>query len=405
MLAEGDRVIVALSGGADSVALFNSVLELKEELLLTVYAAHVNHNLRGAESDGDESFVRSLCESRGVELFVKSADIKSIAEERKIGTELCGREIRYEFFAQLSGTLDAKVATAHTASDNAETLIFNIARGAGLNGLSGIKPVRGNIIRPLIYVTRAEVEAYCAENALSFVTDSSNLTDDYTRNKIRHILLPAFKELNPDFEHTASRETALFSKINSYLELKSDEAIASAKVKNGYDCRGLSELSDGLREEVLYLMCSQNGAEPDYKHIGLLDTALTNGGAVNFRNGVRAVCKQNILRFVSNIDIEDFSDIELKQGLVFTYNGKEYSVKELKHKDKHIVFRTRREGDRFTLPHRRVTKSLKKLFNELKIPDESRSSLILAAEGNKVLWIEGVGCAEGVAEWLKINVK
>jgi tRNA(Ile)-lysidine synthase len=119
--------------------------------------------LRGEEADRDERFCKNLCEKYGAELFAKRADVASIAEKQRISTELCGRNLRYEFFEELAGKLNAKIATAHTASDNAETILFNMTRGAGLRGLSGITPVRGNIIRPLIYVTRAEVEDYCAE--------------------------------------------------------------------------------------------------------------------------------------------------------------------------------------------------------------------------------------------------
>ena len=387
MLRDGDSVLVALSCGADSVALLNSLLELKTEYNLNIFACHLNHQLRGEEADSDESFVRSLCEQKGVELFVKGVDVKALSAERKIGGELCGREVRYEFFAELSDRLNAKVATAHTASDNAETVLFNLARGAGLNGLCGISPVRGNIIRPLIYVTREEVEQYCRENNLSFVTDSTNLTDDYTRNKLRHRVIPVLRELNPDFENSVSRGCSNLREVNSYLELKTDEAISFVTIKNGYSRKGLLELHEAVRRNALYSLIRENGAQPESKLVTLLNEIVKNGGAVNLSNGIRAVAKQDTLRFVKAKEVEDFSELELKPDTEVMYNSKRYSVKELKI-DK-AVLRTRRAGDYIYLPKRGVSKTLKKLFNELKIPEEKRGQILVAAKDSEVFWIEG----------------
>ncbi len=404
MLQSGDKVIVALSGGADSVSLFNVLLELKDEYNLTLYAAHLNHNLRGDEALRDEMFVRDLCESNCVELFVKSVDVRALAKEQHISEELCGRDKRYEFFDELSKTLGAKIATAHTASDNAETVIFNLTRGAGLNGLSGIAPVRGNIIRPLIYVTRDEVETYCSLKELKYVTDSTNLEDEYTRNKIRHSVIPVLKELNSDFENTVRRESELLREHNSFIELKSVEAIDNIKVHNGYDSKLLSEYDKTLRYSVIKKLAELNGAQVDYKLIRLIDEALS-GGAVDLPDGTRAVIKQGTLRFIKKEQDDYFSELELKSDTVFVYNSKQYSVKEIKLDNKKLVFRTRGAGDSFTLPKRNVTKTLKKLFNELKIPEENRDSVMLVASGNEILWIEGVGASRDAQGKLDIDVK
>ena len=404
MLQNGDSVIVALSGGADSVSLLNALIELKAEYNLTIYAAHLNHNLRGDEAKRDEDFVRKICTENSVELFVKSVDIRTLAEQRKQSEELCGRDERYKFFNELSVKLGAKVATAHTASDNAETVIFNLTRGAGINGLSGIAPVRDNIIRPLIYVTRGEVEEYCRENNLEFVTDSTNLQDEYTRNKIRHSVIPVLKELNPDFENTITRESDMLRSVNSFVELKTDEAIEQIKTENGYDSNRLSELPEALRLSVIHKLCKLHKGEVDYKAVKLIDGAL-EGGAVTLESGLTAVCKQGTLRFVEDREEDYFSELELKLNTSFIYKGKEYSVNELKLEDENIVFRTRRAGDTFTLPKRNVTKTVKKLLNELKIPEENRDSLILAAKESEVLWIEDVGVSRRASGKLKIHIK
>ena len=417
MLEKGATVIVALSGGADSVSLLNALISIKEKYSLNIRAAHVNHNLRGAEAERDENFVRKICAEKNVELFVKSVDINIIADEEKISTELAGRQERYRFFEELNTRFNAKTATAHTADDNAETVIFNLIRGAGLNGLCGIKPVREGIIRPLINLGREEVERYCEENNLEFVTDSTNLTDDYTRNKIRHKIIPVIRELNPGFIGTVKNETEVLSGINSYIELKSEEYIKNAEVENGCSCEKLREIPDALKPAVIYTLLRKNGIMPESKHISLI-AGILETGAVDLNGSLRAVSKQGTLRFIDKeVQENKFSEKELKLDMSFCYNGNKYSVKEINSEgalkksvlEKDAVFRTRRAGDSFTLPRRKVTKSLKKLFNELKIPEEKRDSVMLLASGSEVLWIEGVGASESALSYEKngfiINVE
>ncbi len=408
MIDPNDTVIAALSGGADSVSLLYALNSLKEKYSLNIKAAHLNHNLRGAEAERDEKFVRSLCENLKIELFVKSVDIKKIAETEKIGTELAGRNERYKFFSGLSEKYGAKIATAHNADDNLETVIFNLIRGAGINGMSGIKPVRDNIIRPLIRLSRTEIESYIEENSLSYVTDSTNLTDDYTRNKIRHSLVPIMKEINPNVLKNVADETEIFSSVNSYLELKSDEYIKKCRTENGYKTDELKKIPDEIKPTVIYRLLKQNEILPEYKHISLILSVL-NSGAVDLNGSIRAVSKQGILRFTATDKPTDcISEIELKIPMEFKYNGNDYSVKEIKNSPEALklsvienspVFRTRSAGDKFTLPKRKVTKSLKKLFNELKIPEENRDSILILASGSEVYWIDGIGASENARDY------
>ncbi|MGN0688267.1 MAG: tRNA lysidine(34) synthetase TilS, partial [Oscillospiraceae bacterium] len=202
MTAMGDAVVIALSGGADSVSLLYALNSLSDELGITVSACHVNHGLRGEEADSDMHFCERLCERLGVELVVLKTDVRGVQRKHE-SIEEAARRVRYEFFAEVSkGKL---LATAHNSNDSAETVLLNMMRGTGLKGLCGIPPVRGNIIRPLIYCTRQDVEDYCAENSLAYVTDKTNLCDDYTRNKVRHIILPEIMKINSGFLETASR--------------------------------------------------------------------------------------------------------------------------------------------------------------------------------------------------------
>ena len=182
-MTDTDSLTVALSGGADSVALLYAMAELKEEYSFSLSAAHLNHNLRGEESDRDEEFCKKTCEKLGIPLITESVDVKKEAEESGESIETAARRIRYDFLSRVSS---GKIATAHTADDNLETVIFNLSRGTDLAGLCGIPPVRDNIIRPLIFCTREDIENYLKEKGASYCTDSTNNEDIYKRNFIRH---------------------------------------------------------------------------------------------------------------------------------------------------------------------------------------------------------------------------
>ena len=199
MLRPGEPVLVALSGGADSVAL----LRVLRELGYAVRAFHLNHCLRGAESDRDEAFCRTLCAQLGVELTVERVDVAAAAREQSKGVEETARRIRY---ARLHDAAQgAKIATAHTADDNLETMLFHLVRGTGPKGLAGIPPVRGQIIRPLLQVERAQVETYLASLGQDYVTDSTNMDETYTRNRIRHTVVPALWAIQPSAAQAAAR--------------------------------------------------------------------------------------------------------------------------------------------------------------------------------------------------------
>ncbi len=217
MLHSGDRVLVCVSGGADSMCLLHVMRALAPKYGLQVFAAHYNHNLRGAESDGDEAFVREYCEKLGIPLFVGSGDVSATAEKLRRGTEETARQMRYAFFFRTAGLegMD-RVATAHTGDDDIETVLMRLTRGTGLRGLCGIPPTRGKLIRPLLELTRADIEAYNAENGVPHREDSSNSSDDYTRNRIRHAVVPVLRELNPAL--SVAGMTRLLRRDEEYLD-------------------------------------------------------------------------------------------------------------------------------------------------------------------------------------------
>lgn len=407
MISTGDRVVVALSGGADSVSLLDALCSLKEKYNLTIYAAHLNHNLRGEEAERDENFCKILCENYEVELFIKSIDIHTLANEQKISEELCGRNERYKFFDELSVRLNAKIATAHSASDNAETLIYNIARGSSVRGLSAIPPKRGRIIRPLIEVSRAQIEEYCKQKGLAFVTDSTNLTDDYTRNRIRHSVMGTLRDINPQLEQSVSQLSESAREVTDYLNKQAQAALDKCKTQFGFSCKMLLQLDTAVLKHSLVLLCERTAKlTPEHRHIELMIKILNNGGAVNLSSKFIAVSKQGIFRIISVNDNEEFKPVSVSENFSINYNGKIYSItkqnsnKENKNSvsidsiDKGAVFRTRKEGDKFTYPRRKVTKPLRKVLNEMKIPSEQRDNLLVLAIDNTILWCENIGASE-----------
>ena len=392
MLQKGDSVIVALSGGADSAALLHILVSLKEKYNLKLYAAHLNHQLRGDEAVRDENFCKILCENYNVPLSVRHADIGSLAKQRGCSEELCGREERYRFFEELSERLSAKVATAHTASDNAETLLFHLARGSALQGAAGIPPVRGVYIRPLIECTRAQIERYCADNALDFVTDSTNLADDYTRNKIRHHLVPLMRELNPRFDEAAARFCESAGQAASYLDEQARQLLKSAETDFGWSAQALYQAHPAVRSAALEIIAKSAGASAETRHLRLLEQVLRDGGAVEFGN-FRAVCKQGVLRLSSKNEQENNLEIPFEEDISFPYRDKLITARANNSNSelKSCVFRCRRGGERFSFAKRGLTKPLRKALNEQKIPSELRDNLLLLCRKDEVLWCEALG--------------
>jgi tRNA(Ile)-lysidine synthase len=194
MLPKGGTILAAVSGGADSMCLLHVLINLSARYDLRIEAAHFNHMLRGDESDRDERFVLGECEKLGVPCHVGRGDVSAYARESGMGTEEAGRKLRYDFFYETAKKIGAsRIATAHNGDDNCETVIMNMLRGTGLTGLCGIPPVRGIVIRPLLTVTRSGIEEYLRENNIPHVEDSTNRSDDYTRNRIRHRVIPALR--------------------------------------------------------------------------------------------------------------------------------------------------------------------------------------------------------------------
>lgn len=244
-IARGARVLCAVSGGVDSIYLLHRMTELAAQRGFTVGCAHFNHGLRGAESDRDEAFVRAQCAHLGVPFYAGRGDVASV---RGMGTEGAARQLRYAFLTDCAAAHGYDwIATAHTADDNAETLLLNLARGCGLRGLTGIPPQRGKLLRPMLDTTRAEAEAYLAEHGIAHVDDSTNASDAYARNRIRHHAVPALESVNAAFVQHAADTAALLREDERFLGGLAAEFLAGQTPAEGIPTAELLALPRPVR--------------------------------------------------------------------------------------------------------------------------------------------------------------
>lgn len=403
MLKGVDSVTVALSGGADSVCLLHILNELKAELGLKVYAAHLNHCLRGQDAIDDEMAVKKLCESLNIPLFCERIDVKEAAKKQKQSVETVARNIRYEFLKRVSKGV---IATAHTASDNLETVIFNIVRGSGLKGVCGIPVKREGIIRPLIECTREQVEEYCAKNNLVFCTDKTNFQDIYSRNNIRMNVVPKLKEINSAAQQNVSRLSEILSCEEDYISSVATKKYNSLCKNHSLDIIELKKEHKAIAQRVIKIFCEEETNEtPEHSHIKEI---LSGEKSVNLKNNFIARNLENQLIIIKAEKKETKMDYFSFPKVFERINYKNYSFTLKKFEEivnfndlpfknaidydtilDTLVLRNRNAGDKITLPKRKVTKTLKKLFTELK--SENRDELLVLADGDRVVWVENIG--------------
>lgn len=389
MLQPGDRVVCAVSGGADSVALLFALYLLREKLQITVSAAHFNHCLRGEESDRDEAFVRQLCNRYGIALHVGRGQVQA----GKKGMEAAARDARYAFLKSLSG----KIATAHTADDNAETVLMHMVRGTGLKGLGAIAPVNGQLIRPMLGITRQEVVSFLQEYHLEYINDSSNDTDCFLRNRLRHHVMPRLLEENPQFTQNLSAMA---------LRLREDEKVLSeqAQLQDAGDVATLRKMPEALRSRALTVFLESCGVpEPEAEHVELAQALVFSdnpSAKASFPGGVE-ICRNydRLEKGCSYPALESRAlpcpgEVELPEiGLrivcrpaIEIQNQKNCFVVT---SGGDVIIRPRQAGD--TIRLHGGTKQLKKLFIDRKIPALQRQRIPVIADSRGVLGVYGIG--------------
>ncbi len=422
-LPEDTPILVAFSGGADSSALLHMLAHRAKETGNQIFAAHVNHGIRGKEADRDEQFCRNVAEALGVRLFVLHADVPKEAQNSGESIETAARRIRYDYFDRLMLEHDIPLlATAHNANDNLETMLFHLARGSGLSGLCGIPISRlcagGCIVRPLLGMTREEILAYCEKHDISYVNDSTNVNTEYTRNRIRSAVIPALTEIHPSAVQNAARlaenlradALCLDSMANLFLEeMRREYAIECEKITGAPSAvthRALMllfrEISDGAALEYTHLEALHRLAKRAVPHSGL---SLPHGFCAVIEDGW--LCLQEKKEHLSCEPYE----IPLIQPKTTISQTKCEIVIESSQTEKNIYktsiqislnsatikgtlfVRNRREGDRILLGG--MHKRLKKLFGEKKISPELRARLPILCDDDGILAVPMVGIRDG----------
>lgn len=386
LVKAGDTVVCAVSGGADSVALLFAMYLLREKLQISLAAAHFNHGLRGEESQRDQQFVEALCRQYDIPLHLGSAQVTP----GKKGLEAAARKARYDFFETLPG----KLATAHTADDNAETVLMHLIRGTGLKGLGGIAPSRGRIIRPMLDVTRQEVLAFLREYHLSWVEDSSNSTDDFLRNRIRHHVVPLLKQENPKLAENVS---------SMAQRLRQDEQVLSALTGEALpDVDALRHMDRALRRRYLQSFLQRCGvAEPEADHVLLAEKLVLSdkpSAAASFPGGVVITRNYSVLEKAEQDDPVPQRElpcpgcVELPGMRIRCEKATEPVLKWDRftvYPQGSVCIRPRKSGD--TIRLQGGTKSLKALFVDRKIPALQRSAVPVIADERGVLGVWGIG--------------
>ncbi len=423
LFSQGDRIAVGVSGGADSVALLRFLAALRPQFGWDLVVCHIHHGLRGAEADRDECFVRALAEQLGLPCAVSRIDAAALALRDHISVEEAGRTARYAFFAQTAGE-GGRIATAHTLDDSIETVLMNLVRGTGLRGLCGIPRIRGNIVRPLLDCTRAEVEDYLGALGQPYCTDSTNLTDDYTRNRIRHDIIPRLCALNPNFPGAMARmlpRLAAQQALTDCLAAQSAQQLHAAC--GGLSRQGLSALPEPVCDRLLLRLLEQNRLPVSAAAVARMTETLRTGGKLDLAARSWFFVAQGDLAAViyappggippvpvplpqeeTPVILPFSPQKSLKLTLcnkIVANTSEKFNISLLKYAidcDKirrYSFMRTRRPGDTFIVGKKQL--SLGEAWAAAGIPALLRPALMVLADEQGVLWAEGIGSSSRAA--------
>lgn len=433
LIEKGDKILAAVSGGADSVCMLHILDSLKDLLGIELFCAHLNHGLRGETADRDQSFVKMLCEEMKIPFFSKTVDIAELAENEKLSTEEAGRKARYAFFDELSEKLDiCRVATAHNKNDNAETVLMRVLRGTGVDGLRGISYSREDgVVRPLLDVSRDEIELYCEENGLSFCTDETNAENDYTRNKIRNELIPYLeKEFNTRITDSLCRLSETAREDGDFLRGYAERLYS--RLKNPLPGSGnialhiesLKMVDKGISARVFRIAAEDAGlgAKLEKKHIDDIFDIMKKetGASVDLPDGLRAYNRYGWIAFegkeerlkrvklgkdsffvnisppetvfVESLDKNISLRLEDAQKYVCKINETAIDFDMLQ--GEMLFLRSRREGDRIVWFPDGKTKKIKNILIDMKIPKSDRNRIPLLCTGAEILAIVGSRVSE-----------
>lgn len=408
MLSRGDKLLCAVSGGADSMCLLHLMKEKAAELGITVMAAHFNHKLRGKEADRDEAFVAGYCEANYIPFKSGFGDVRAFSEEKKLSTEEAARVLRYEFLEKTAQEFGCnKIATAHNADDNAETVLLNLARGSGAKGLCGIPPVRGVFIRPLLDKSREEIEHYLLENNVPHVEDSTNAENEYSRNKIRHFVMPVLSEINPAFSEAVMRTSQLMRDDEECLSQIAQSFVDENLKDNALPVDGLKALPTAVLNRVFRIMC---GRGLSAVHADAL-SGLLNGEGLAFADVPDMRVSRDNGYLIFGAGEEKLPELEIRIGETVSADGITVSAEIMENEPKvfnslntfcfkydslcgNMFLTSRKDGDKIKLSYRNCTKSLKDLFSEKKMTQAERNRTPVIRDEEGVIAVQGFGICE-----------
>ncbi len=422
LVKKGDRILVALSGGPDSVALLYVLLALKPEYDLTLYLAHLNHKLRGAESDGDESFARKLASDLKLKFFSRRVDVKKEAKKRKLTIEEAARELRYRYLQEVAEKVKAdKIALGHQADDQAETFLMRLIRGAGARGLSGIPAKRGKIIRPLIQIRREEIENFLKTKRIACRQDSSNYLTDFNRNKIRLKLLPILKrQFNPKIVESLNRAADILSLQAEYVREKSRQTLkrigTREKGRMILNSKKFTGQPTCLQREMVRLCVSDLGGDVDKLSFELVDRTLNlaRGGKSGRRvrltknlwfevggkqlafYGAKGETPERTIRLPGRQTLKDW-DLCLEseilnhgaQGAAIRQSNRNVAFLDWNKLKAPFALRVRKKGDKFKPLGMKGTKSVADFLIDGKVPRHLRDQVPLLTSRDKIVWLVG----------------
>lgn len=423
LLDFGDRVLVGVSGGPDSIALLHFLYSICNKLELEVVACHLNHMIRGKEANEDEEFVKDLCERTGVAFFSRKCEVEKLAREKKITVEEAGREERYKFFYYLKEKLGIdKIALAHHLDDNVETILMRFLRGTGVKGLRGILPMREDgVIRPFLSVRKKEILAYCKIHKLSTRLDKTNLEAKYHRNKLRLEVIPYLENFNPNFAQGINQLGAISMEYYDFVHKCAKEEVNRIADHGKIDIEKFNELHICLKGEVLIEALQQVNKDIslEYHHIDLILNKLKGEHntiwALDLPNNVKVIRQYNYLFadiYTNKVEIDSFC-YELRPGKILLLSklrcccsveimgmdvyknlnpkpfGAVFDYDKILEQGELLLLRSRKEGDRIEPIGMKGTKKVKDIFIDKKIPLAERWKIPLICINNNVVWIVG----------------
>lgn len=405
LIEEGERVVIGFSGGPDSVFLLEVLLKLREEFSLELSLAHINHLLRGEESDGDEAFVRAVAKRLNIPCFVRRQSMKEYAKAHRIGEEEAGREIRYTFFNEVAEKIGAdKVALAHNLDDEIETFMFRLMRGTSLKGLEGIPVRRERYVRPILNLYKGEIMEYLHKNNIEYRIDSSNLKADYTRNSIRLDLIPEIEEkYNRNFKEKIANLMEEIGEVNSILKVDYRRFLR----EDALEWQKIEVLTDYEKRKILNSYLTHYGVEVSRKKLDSILAVMKSGGSKELSLGKKMKLKKEYNKLYVSVDSENCIDDNLQVELKVpgearfgryrvravagscSVSGRESFAADIP-TGSILKIRRRQPGDRITISDKGATKKLKEIFINNKIPKEAREEIPIVTLEEEIVWIAGV---------------